>query len=183
MKALHGYRKFYRGTQPQYNYPPYASTQKRCPTQPLVMPMQTLSELTGPVFGHDDVKASDGDLTRQHKGDPIGERIIVSGRVLDENGKAIPNTLVEIWQANSTGRYRHKTDQHDAPLSKRDTSASAPARSGGENAGTRRGVTAGVRQKSNTAPLWRTWSARAAIFFLDQTCWTRRLGNARPCRS
>src|SRR5205809_6510950 len=92
------YRSFHPGTQPQYNYPPYASTQKRCPTQPLVMPAQTLSELTGPVFGHDDVKASDSDLTRQHKGDPIGERIIVSGRVLDENGKAVPNTLVEIGQ-------------------------------------------------------------------------------------
>ncbi len=116
MKKLVGYRKYHPGTQPAYNYPPYRSTQKRCPTQPLVIAPQTLSEITGPVFGWDDVKEGDNDLTRQHKGDPIGERIIVSGRVLDENGRAVPDTLVEIWQANADGRYPHKTDQHNAPL-------------------------------------------------------------------
>ena len=116
MKNLVGYRRPHPGTQPAYNYPPYRSTQKRCPTQPLVIPPQTLSEITGPVFGHGDVKPTDHDLTRQHKGDPIGERIVVSGRVLDENGRAVPNTLVEVWQANSSGRYPHKTDQHNAPL-------------------------------------------------------------------
>ena len=80
------------------------------------MPPQTLSEITGPVFGHGDVKPTDNDLTRQHKADPIGERIIVSGRVIDENGRAVPNTLVEVWQANSSGRYPHPTDQHNAPI-------------------------------------------------------------------
>jgi protocatechuate 3,4-dioxygenase beta subunit len=94
---LVGYRRFHPGTQPAYNYPPYASTQKRCPTQPLVLPPQTLSELTGPVFGW-------------------GEVIIVSGRVLDENGRPVPHTLVEVWQANAAGRYPHPTDQHNAPL-------------------------------------------------------------------
>jgi len=116
MKGIVGYRRPFPGTQPDYNYPPYASTQKRCPTQALVLPPQTLSEITGPVFGHGDVKPGDSDLTRQHKGDPIGERIVVSGRVLDENGRAVPNTLVELWQANSSGRYPHPTDQHNAPL-------------------------------------------------------------------
>jgi protocatechuate 3,4-dioxygenase beta subunit len=77
---------------------------------------QSLSELTGPVFGHDRVSASDADLTRQHAGDPIGERIIVTGRVLDEDGAAVSNTLIELWQANAAGRYQHKNDQHDAPL-------------------------------------------------------------------
>jgi len=72
--------------------------------------------MTGPVFGWDDVKPGDNDLTAQHKGDPIGERIIVSGRVLDENSRPVPNTLVEIWQANAAGRYPHKADQHDAPV-------------------------------------------------------------------
>jgi protocatechuate 3,4-dioxygenase beta subunit len=62
------------------------------------------------------VKPGDADLTKQHKGDPIGERIIVSGRVLDENGTAVPHTLVEIWQANSSGRYPHRVDQHNAPV-------------------------------------------------------------------
>ncbi len=113
---LTGYRRYQPGTQPDYNYPPYASTQKRCPTQPLVLPPQTLSEITGPLFGYDDIKPTDHDLTRQHKGEPIGERIVVSGRVLDENGKPVPHTLVEVWQANAAGRYPHKTDRHNAPL-------------------------------------------------------------------
>jgi protocatechuate 3,4-dioxygenase beta subunit len=67
------------------------------------------------VFGYDEVKPGDADLTKQHAGDPIGERIILSGRVLDENGRPVPHTLVEIWQANSAGRYPHRVDQHDAP--------------------------------------------------------------------
>ena len=116
LKGLRGYRRPHPGTQPAYNYPPYVSTQKRCPTQPLVLPPQTLSEVTGPVFGYGDVGPTDHDLTCQHKGDPVGERIIVSGRVLDEGGRPVPHTLVEIWQANAAGRYRHRTDQHDAPL-------------------------------------------------------------------
>ena len=77
---------------------------------------QTLSEMTGPVFGYRDLKPTDNDLTRQHEGDPIGERIIVSGRVLDENGRPMPHTLVEIWQANAAGRYPHKNDTHNAPV-------------------------------------------------------------------
>ena len=116
MNKTAGYRRPHPGTQPDYDYPPYCSTAKRHPTQPLVMPPQTLSELTGPLFGWEDVKPTDNDLTVQHKGEPIGERIIVSGRVLDENGKATPHTLVEIWQANAAGRYPHKTDQHNAPI-------------------------------------------------------------------
>ena len=116
MSKLRSYRRPHPGTQPDYDYPPYASTAKRHPTQPLVIAPQTLSELTGPIFGHDNIKPGDHDLTRQHKGEPIGERIIVSGRVLDENGKAAAHTLIEIWQANAAGRYPHRTDQHDAPL-------------------------------------------------------------------
>ena len=77
---------------------------------------QTLSELTGPVFGHDAIDPIDSDLTRQHPGAPLGERMIVTGRVLDENGRPVRDTLVEMWQANAAGRYAHKVDQHDAPL-------------------------------------------------------------------
>jgi protocatechuate 3,4-dioxygenase beta subunit len=116
LDKLPRYRRFHPGTQPEYDYPPYRSTAKRHPTQPLVIAPQTLSELTGPVFGHDEVKPTDNDLTRQHRGEPIGERIIVSGRVLDEDGRPVPNTLVEIWQANAAGRYPHKVDQHNAPI-------------------------------------------------------------------
>lgn len=116
MEKIRGYRRYRPRTQPKYDFPPYASTAKRHPTRPLVIAPQTLSEITGPLYGFDDLKPTDNDLTRQHRGEPIGERIIVSGRVLDESGKPVPHTLVEVWQANAAGRYPHKTDQHDAPL-------------------------------------------------------------------
>src|SRR5688500_13047791 len=110
------YRRPYFQTQPEYLYPPYKSTARRAPTQPLVMPPQTISEVTGPLFGYEDVNTDEEDLTRQHAGEPLGERMIVSGRVLDENGRGLPDVLIEIWQANAAGRYRHTTDRHDAPL-------------------------------------------------------------------
>ena len=101
---------------PARSYPDYKSTVKRSPTKPLVMMPHTLSELTGPVYGQDAVQPGDDDLTRQHKGEPLGERIIVHGHVLDEDGRGVPNVLVEIWQANACGRYIHVVDQHPAPL-------------------------------------------------------------------
>jgi protocatechuate 3,4-dioxygenase beta subunit len=113
---LAGYRKPDRGTQPDYLYPPYASTVKRSPREALVMLPMSLSEVTGPIFGPDSIGPDDDDLTRRGDADPIGERIVVSGRVLDANARPIPRTLVEIWQANAAGRYRHRNDQHDAPL-------------------------------------------------------------------
>lgn len=97
-------------------YADYKSTAKRSPTKPLIVIPHTLSELTGPAFGHDPVQPGDADLTRQHAGEPLGERIIVHGRVLDEDGRPVPHTLVEIWQANACGRYIHVVDQHPAPL-------------------------------------------------------------------
>ncbi len=96
----------------------YRSSALRGPTKPLVPIRQSLSELTGPVYGHDSVGDLDGDLTRngRRNGEPLGERIVVTGRVLDENARPQPNTLIEIWQANAAGRYLHKVDQHDAPI-------------------------------------------------------------------
>ncbi len=103
---------------PPHIFPGYKSTQLRGPTKPLIPMKQTLSELTGPVYGHDSVGLLDSDLTRNARkgGEPLGERIIVTGRVLDDGGRPLPNTLIEIWQANAAGRYVHKVDQHDAPL-------------------------------------------------------------------
>jgi protocatechuate 3,4-dioxygenase beta subunit len=96
----------------------YRSTEKRGPTKPLVPIKHSLSELTGPVYGHEAVGPMDADLTRNgaKNGAPIGERIVVTGRVLDELGRPQPNALVEIWQANAAGRYIHEADQHPAPL-------------------------------------------------------------------
>ena len=116
MKPLLGYRKPAPGTQPEYLYPPYVSSLKRAPTQPLIAFPDTLLETTGPIFRREIVQPTAFDLTRQTKGEPLGERILVSGHVLDEDGRPVRNSLVEIWQANSAGRYLHKNDQHDAPL-------------------------------------------------------------------
>jgi protocatechuate 3,4-dioxygenase, beta subunit len=101
---------------PPYLAPDYKSTRTRAPTRPLVVVPPTLTELTGPLFGHESVLADDADLTRQHAGEPLGERISVSGRVLGSDGRPIPGQLVEIWQANAAGRYRHAVDTHPAPL-------------------------------------------------------------------
>ena len=76
----------------------------------------SLSELSGPVFGHNDLTESDSDLTRQHKAEPQGERIIVAGKLLDERSCPVAESLIEIWQTNAAGRYAHTADQHDAPL-------------------------------------------------------------------
>ncbi|HEV3215718.1 MAG TPA: protocatechuate 3,4-dioxygenase subunit beta [Vicinamibacterales bacterium] len=103
-------------TLPPHLYPPYRSSVKRAPTKPFVLIPQTLSELTGPVFGDGTVGPNDHDLTAHHAAEPLGERIIVTGRVIDEDGRAVPDTLIELWQANAAGRYAHRIDQHDAPL-------------------------------------------------------------------
>ena len=102
--------------QPPFLYPPYTSTVRRAPAKPLIQLPHTLSELTGPLYGHNPIGETDNDLTRQHPGEPIGERIIVAGQVMDEDGRPIPHTLIELWQSNAAGRYRHNQDGHPAPL-------------------------------------------------------------------
>jgi protocatechuate 3,4-dioxygenase beta subunit len=101
---------------PPYVHPDYVATRTRAPTRPLFLLPESHSELTGPVFGHDAVDELDHDLTRQHAGEPLGERIIVTGRVLDEDGRPVRSALVEVWQANAAGRYVHERDRHPAPL-------------------------------------------------------------------
>ncbi len=104
------------GTQPAHLHPPYVASKLRSPTKQLVALPQTISERTGPVFPRNIAKPGSFDLTRQHQGEPLGQRIVVSGRVLDEDDRPVPDTLIELWQANSAGRYLHERDQHDAPL-------------------------------------------------------------------
>lgn len=103
---------------PPYLYPGYQSTRKRGPTRPLIPIKAALGELAQPVYGHDVVGELDHDLTRnaRRNGDPLGERMVLCGQVLDERRRPVAHTLVEIWQANACGRYVHKADQHDAPL-------------------------------------------------------------------
>lgn len=116
MSKVLGYRRPYFDTQPAHLYPGYRSTIRRAPSKPLVTLPHTISEVTGPLFGPGDIDSNEHDLTAQHDAEPIGERIVVSGRLLDENGRPVANALIEMWQANSAGRYRHDIDDHDAPL-------------------------------------------------------------------
>ena len=99
-----------RSRHPSALTPGYKTSVARSPRFAPISLEQTVSELTGPVFGHADLGPHDHDLILNYAktGDPVGERIIVHGRVLDENARPVPNTLVEIWQANAGGRYRHK---------------------------------------------------------------------------
>ena len=116
MSNFRGYRRADPGTQPHHLHPSYLSSIKRAPSKPLVYLPHTLSEVTGPSFEPFTIDAKASDLTRRHHGEPLGERIIVSGRVLDEDGRPAAHTLIEVWQANAAGRYRHNVDQHNAPL-------------------------------------------------------------------
>ncbi len=104
------------GTQPPLLYPPYRSTLRRAPARPLIQVPRHFADLAAPLFGPWPIGQTDHDLTRQHAGEPVGERILVSGRVTDEDGRAVPQTLVELWQCNAAGRYRHARDDHPAPL-------------------------------------------------------------------
>src|SRR5215213_6237408 len=108
-----GYR---RENDPPYLYPDYVATRLRAPKKPLVILPRTLSDTTGPAYGRGAVEELDHDLTRQHGSEPLGERIIVTGRVLDGDGRPVRSSLVEIWQANAAGRYVHQGDRHPAPL-------------------------------------------------------------------
>ena len=106
----------------------YRATALRSPREPLLRIPQTLTETTGPADWGRLMGAAMADLTTQHKGAPQGQRIIVQGRVLDDRGRPVPDTVVEIWQANAAGRYVHVADQHPAPL---DPNFSGAGRVGG----------------------------------------------------
>jgi len=148
---------------PPHLHPDYRSTIKRSPSRPLVVVPATLSEITGPVLGHDAVQSSDADLTRQHAAEPLGERIIVHGRVLDEDGRPVGGTLVEIWQANACGRYIHVVDQHPAPL---DPNFTGAGRTMTDRDGHYRFVTVrpGAYPWSNHANAWRPAHIHFSLF-------------------
>ena len=143
--------------------PAYKSTVKRSPRKPLIIMRHTLSELTGPVYGHETVRENDHDLTTQHKGEPLGERIIVHGHVLDEDGRGVPNALLEVWQANACGRYVHVVDQHPAPL---DPNFTGAGRAQTDNDGYYRFVTVkpGAYPWGNHHNAWRPAHIHFSVF-------------------
>lgn len=124
---------------------------------------QTLSELTGPVFGPDRIRPADHDLTRQHPGEPLGERITVSGRVCDEDGRPVRQTLIEVWQANAAGRYAHQEDRHGAPL---DPNFSGAGRTLTDNDGRFRFITIkpGAYPWANHPNAWRPAHIHFSLF-------------------
>jgi protocatechuate 3,4-dioxygenase, beta subunit len=105
-----------REAQPPYLYPDYVATRLRAPKEPLIILPKTISDTTGPAYGRGPIGERDNDLTRQHHGEPLGERIIVTGRLTDGDGRPLGGSLIEIWQANAAGRYVHEKDRHPAPL-------------------------------------------------------------------
>ena len=104
--------------QPAIISPGYKSTILRGPKSPLITIDEALMDARLPVYGASAIGEWDHDLTKNSRvnGEPMGERIMVCGTVMDESGRPIPNTLVELWQANAAGRYVHRVDRHDAPL-------------------------------------------------------------------
>jgi protocatechuate 3,4-dioxygenase beta subunit len=103
--------------EPPYLHPDYRSTVLRAPGMPpVVLEPEWFHRAAGPAFGRVPVAPGDADLTRRHRGEPLGERIAIGGRVLDEDGRPVRHTLVEVWQANAAGRYADPADDHPAPL-------------------------------------------------------------------
>jgi len=108
-----------RNLHPPAFTPGYKTSVARSPQYSLISLQNSVGEITGPVFGHNDIDPVDNDLLNNYASpgeNPVGERIILHGRVLDENARPVPSTLVEIWQANAGGRYRHKKDTYLAPI-------------------------------------------------------------------
>ncbi|RSN33474.1 protocatechuate 3,4-dioxygenase subunit beta [Amycolatopsis sp. WAC 01416] len=110
------YRRDPEGTHPPLDHADYRSTALRHPEQPLIVLPHLLTEVTGPALGQGRIGEFDNDLTKGHAGEPQGQRIIVTGRLLDGDGRPIRDSLVEIWQANAGGRYRHTGDRWPSPL-------------------------------------------------------------------
>ena len=158
-----GYRRQKPEETPAHPSPDYRSNPPRSPRRPLVILPHTLSEITGPVYGHEGVRPEEADLTRQHAAEPLGERIVVSGRVLDEDGRPVRNTLIEIWQANAAGRYIHSKDQHPAPL---DPNFTGAGRAVTDDEGRYRFVTIrpGAYPWKNHANAWRPAHIHFSLF-------------------
>jgi protocatechuate 3,4-dioxygenase, beta subunit len=151
------------GTAPPYLHPPYRSSIKRAPAEPLVLLPHALSERTGPVFGQNAVAPGDEDLTAHGAGAPLGERIVVCGQVLDEGGRAVSSALIEVWQANAAGRYRHKLDSHNAPLDPNFTGCGR-ALTDGEGRYRFLTVRPGAYPWSNHANAWRPAHIHFSVF-------------------
>jgi protocatechuate 3,4-dioxygenase, beta subunit len=148
---------------PPYLWPDYRSTGKRAPSRPLLPLPEEVHRLEAPVFGEDAIAPGDADLTSGHPGEPLGERIIFHGSVLDEDGRPVPNVLLEVWQANAAGRYHHDVDRHPAP---RDPNFTGAGRLLTDSAGRYRLVTVkpGAYPWGNHPNAWRPAHIHFSVF-------------------
>jgi len=149
---------------PPFFYPDYRSTVLRAPKcEPVRLPDEWFHNARGPAFGRIPVRAEDADLTRQHRSEPLGERIILTGRVLDSDGEPVRHTLVEIWQANAAGRYVDPVDDHPAPL---DPNFTGAGRTLTDESGSYRFVTVkpGAYPWRNHVNAWRPAHVHFSIF-------------------
>jgi len=156
------FRPYAEGSQPDNDTPSYRSTQFRHPTRPLLKVPQTITELSGPVFAPARFPAITN-LAMNNGKEALGERIIIAGHVRDEDGRPVPNTMLEIWQANAAGRYNHARDQHDAPL---DPDFSGTGRVFTDSAGAYRFTTIkpGAYPWGNHANAWRPNHIHISLF-------------------
>jgi protocatechuate 3,4-dioxygenase beta subunit len=161
--AVLGYRQPDPAGQPPLAWDAYGSTRLRAPSRPLLPLPHGLTEVTGPLLGDRPLGRLDHDLTRQHDGEPLGERIEVFGRVLDGDGRPIARTLIEVWQANAAGRYAHGVDRHPAPL---DPNFSGFGRCVTDDAGNYSFVTIkpGAYPWRNSANAWRPAHIHVSLF-------------------
>jgi protocatechuate 3,4-dioxygenase, beta subunit len=156
---------------PPYDEPGYGSSRLRAPHRPLAVLLLTATERLGPTFGHVRVHLTDADLTRQHDGEPLGERIIVTGHLLDGDGRPIAGQLIEIWQANAAGRYAHDVDRHPAPLDPNFTGGGR-CLSGPDGSYRFLTVKPGAYPWKNHANAWRPAHIHFSVF---GRAWTQRL--------
>ncbi len=149
--------------EPPYLYPDYVATRLRAPLRHLVALPSHLAATGGPLLGEDRVGDHDHDLTAGHAGDPLGQRIVVHGKVLGPDGRPVRNSLIEVWQANAAGRYRHDGDNHPAPL---DPNFSGAGRCLTDDGGRYRFVTVkpGAYPWQNHANAWRPAHVHFSLF-------------------
>lgn len=146
-----------------HDFPPYRSSILRHPTKnPKLVDPETI-ELLSPAFGQRDVAAIESDLTIQHTGEPLGERMTVRGRVVDSWGRPVAHQLIELWQANSAGRYIHQRDQHPAPSTRTSLGQGAPSRTLAASTSSRRSSPVPIRGRTTSTPgVRRTSTSRSS---------------------
>lgn len=160
---MSAFRSDDREVHPPHRWPAYRSSALRAPLAPPVRWLHSPTEATGPGFGQDPPARREADLTAQHAGAPLGERITVTGQLRDEDGRPLGGQRVELWQANAAGRYAHPSDRHDAPL---DPNFSGVGRCLSDAEGVYRFVTIkpGAYPWQNHANAWRPAHLHFSVF-------------------